>query len=136
MPQMTLAQTFAYAPWLLYGSTFLLALAIGSFLNVVIHRLPIMLERQWREQAGETLAAAGSSGIVTAPKAVERYNLVVPRSRCPKCSAEIKAHHNIPVLSWLILGGKCASCGSTCACVRIMCAAAVRTCSTCRSRWI
>jgi leader peptidase (prepilin peptidase)/N-methyltransferase len=81
----------------------LFGLAIGSFLNVVIHRLPLVLERQWRAQAAELegrVAAADS----------ETYNLVRPRSRCPACSAPIRAIHNIPVLSWLLLRGRCASC--------------------------
>jgi leader peptidase (prepilin peptidase)/N-methyltransferase len=88
---------------LLIGSAFLLALLIGSFLNVVIHRLPVMLDRQWRAQAEETL------GAEPGPPA-ERYNLVVPRSACPHCGAEIKAHENIPVVSYLLLGGRCANC--------------------------
>ena len=100
---MTLLSVFAEHLWLLVAAVFLLSLLVGSFLNVVIHRLPIMLERQWKTQADEMLGQE--------PKApAERYNLVVPRSRCPKCSAEIKAHQNIPVLSWLLLGGKCANC--------------------------
>jgi leader peptidase (prepilin peptidase)/N-methyltransferase len=116
---------------------------------VVIHRLPLMLERQWQAQARETLAevaevaevaeegastsvepaapefvatdtvtlesvapesAAPESVALESAAPVERYNLVVPRSRCPKCGAAIKAHQNIPLLSWLWLGGKCASC--------------------------
>jgi leader peptidase (prepilin peptidase)/N-methyltransferase len=90
---------------LLIGSAFLLALLVGSFLNVVIHRLPVMLDRQWKHQADEML------GREPAP-ATEPYNLIVPRSRCPHCGVEIKAHQNIPVLSYLMLGGKCASCGT------------------------
>jgi len=103
---MTLAESFQSSPALLIGSVFLLSLLVGSFLNVVIHRLPIMLDRQWRRHAHETLgeAAAGK------PPAEEPYNLVVPRSRCPKCGAAIAARHNVPVLSWLLLRGRCASC--------------------------
>ena len=78
-------------------------LVIGSFLNVVIHRLPLMLERLWRAQCAEI------TGHPTAP-AGEPFNLVRPRSRCPSCSAQIRAIHNIPVLSYLVLGGRCASC--------------------------
>lgn len=79
-------------------------LLVGSFLNVVIHRLPIMLERQWREQCAELDAPA------TPAIPAERYNLVVPRSACPACRAPIKSWQNIPVLSWLWLRGQCASC--------------------------
>jgi leader peptidase (prepilin peptidase)/N-methyltransferase len=90
-------------PTLLISSVFLLSLLVGSFLNVVIHRLPIMLDRQWKLQADEVL------GKESAPPS-EPYNLVVPRSACPHCGAPIKSHQNIPVVSYLLLGGKCASC--------------------------
>jgi leader peptidase (prepilin peptidase)/N-methyltransferase len=109
-----LADIFASTPWLLAGCVFVLGLLVGSFLNVVIHRLPIMLEREWQAQAQELLAdallAPASAAQSTPPPTSERYNLVVPRSRCPICNAEITALQNIPVVSWLALGGKCASC--------------------------
>lgn len=79
-------------------------LAIGSFLNVVIHRLPKMMERRWRAEC------AGLAGGETSATAEETYNLVVPRSRCPACARPIKAHENIPVLSYLALKGQCAGC--------------------------
>jgi leader peptidase (prepilin peptidase)/N-methyltransferase len=81
----------------------LVGLAIGSFLNVVIHRLPLMLERQWRAQAAELEGRP-------VPAEGAPYNLVVPRSRCPACQAQIRGIHNIPVLSWLALRGRCAAC--------------------------
>jgi len=97
-------------PWLFTACAFVLSLLVGSFLNVVIHRLPIMLDRQWREHAREALAD-GTTATETPPAATsERYNLIVPRSRCPKCDAEITALQNIPVVSWLMLGGRCAAC--------------------------
>jgi leader peptidase (prepilin peptidase)/N-methyltransferase len=77
-------------------------LCVGSFLNVVIHRLPKMLERGWEAQCAELRGE-------TVPSA-EAYNLVVPRSACPKCGAPITALQNIPVVSWIALGGKCAGC--------------------------
>jgi leader peptidase (prepilin peptidase)/N-methyltransferase len=77
-------------------------LCVGSFLNVVIHRLPKMLERGWEEQCAEL------RGETPAPAAA--YNLVVPRSACPSCGARITALQNIPVVSWLALGGRCAGC--------------------------
>ncbi|MGH8853033.1 MAG: prepilin peptidase, partial [Telluria sp.] len=81
----------------------LFGLAIGSFLNVVIWRLPQMLVRRWRVECAElTGAPAAAAG--------ERFDLVRPRSRCPSCGTQIRAIHNIPVLSWLLLGGRCASC--------------------------
>lgn len=82
----------------------LLGLCVGSFLNVVIHRLPKMMEQQWRTEC------AGLSGQ-EAP-AAERYNLVVPRSACPACNRPIAALENIPLLSWLVLRGKCAGCSA------------------------
>jgi leader peptidase (prepilin peptidase) / N-methyltransferase len=84
------------------GSVFLLGLIVGSFLNVVIYRLPIILEREWHAQAAEVLA--------TPPAPAERFTLSTPRSACPSCKAPIKAWQNIPVVSWLILRGRCASC--------------------------
>jgi len=77
-------------------------LCVGSFLNVVIHRLPKMLERGWEAQCAELRGE-------TVPPA-DAYNLVVPRSACPKCGAPITALQNIPVVSWIALGGKCAGC--------------------------
>ena len=86
---------------------FLLSLLVGSFLNVVIYRLPIMLEREWVRQCKETLSAPPSE----LPD--EPFNLMVPRSRCPSCGKQITALQNIPVLSYLLLRGKCANCQST-----------------------
>jgi len=88
------------------GSVFLLGLVIGSFLNVVIYRLPIMLERDWRSQAADLLAPATS----IAQAAPERLTLSTPGSACPSCKAPIRAWQNIPVVSWLLLRGRCASC--------------------------
>ncbi len=84
------------------GAVLLLGLLVGSFLNVVIHRLPVMLERAWRREA---LALDGKE-----PPEQPPYNLVVPRSACPGCKAPITALQNIPVISWLALRGRCASC--------------------------
>ena len=110
-----LAEILASTPWLLAACVFLVSLLVGSFLNVVIHRVPIMLEREWKAQAREMLVEPGhtdGTGAVDdrTEGALERYNLLVPRSRCPSCNAEITALQNIPVVSWLLLGGKCASC--------------------------
>jgi leader peptidase (prepilin peptidase) / N-methyltransferase len=81
----------------------LLGLVIGSFLNVVIHRLPIMMEMDWREQC------ASLSGIDNVAKTT-KYNLITPRSTCPHCQKAIAAWHNIPVISFLMLGGRCKEC--------------------------
>ena len=87
---------------LLIGSCAALGLLVGSFLNVVIHRLPIMLERDWQQQCEEL------AGRTPAP--AERYDLISPRSACPACKAPITAAQNIPVISWLVLRGRCAGC--------------------------
>ncbi|MEX2239550.1 MAG: A24 family peptidase [Burkholderiales bacterium] len=91
-------------PWAVLA----LGLCIGSFLNVVIHRLPRMMERDWREQCAELAAAPAAP----APAPQGRYNLLVPRSACPACGHRITALQNIPILSWLALRGKCAACGA------------------------
>ena len=80
-------------------------LLIGSFLNVVVYRLPKILEAQWAAECAEI-----SGGPVQ--NADERFNLVVPRSRCPHCGHQIAWHENIPVLSYLFLRGKCSSCSA------------------------
>jgi leader peptidase (prepilin peptidase) / N-methyltransferase len=80
-------------------------LLIGSFLNVVIYRLPKILERQWADECAEL---AGRE-----PVAAEPFNLVTPRSRCRQCGHLIRWYENVPVLSWLVLRGKCASCGTS-----------------------
>jgi len=80
----------------------LVGLAVGSFLNVVIHRLPKMMEREWQ---AECAAARGE-----APPAGPRYDLVTPRSSCPACGHRITTRENVPVLSYLWLRGKCSAC--------------------------
>ncbi|MGB8327209.1 MAG: A24 family peptidase [Steroidobacteraceae bacterium] len=102
---MSFGEILAGSPPLWIGTALLIGLLVGSFLNVAIHRLPKMLERDWRAQCAEL------EGRAPAP-AAERYNLVVPRSACPACRAPIRAHHNIPVISWLLLRGRCAACGT------------------------
>jgi leader peptidase (prepilin peptidase)/N-methyltransferase len=104
---MTLAEFYAAEPVWLISSVFILSLLVGSFLNVVIHRLPIMMERDWRRQAEEFLAPATAASQSTS---TDRYNLMVPRSACPKCGTQITALQNIPVVSWLMLKGRCAHC--------------------------
>ena len=104
----------------------LLGLIIGSFLNVVIYRVPVMLEREWREQCAELARndAAAAAGVPRpsarvpaaapepAPAAPQpRFNLLVPRSACPSCQAPITAWQNIPIVSYLALRGRCARCG-------------------------
>ena len=79
-----------------------LGLLVGSFLNVVIHRLPIMMQRDWRVQAREFLDLPAEPATT--------FNLVLPNSHCPHCDHEIRPWENVPVVSWLALRGKCSSC--------------------------
>src|SRR5215470_320185 len=102
---MSLLDVLSASPALGLTAAVLIGLAVGSFLNVVIYRLPIMLERQWRQQCAEY--AQGTAP----PEPAEAFNLAVPRSACPGCKAPITALQNIPVFSWLVLRGRCARCG-------------------------
>lgn len=95
-------QLLQNSPLLAGGYVFFAGLCVGSFLNVVIHRLPLMLERRWQEEAAELRGE-------TLPEA-PRLNLMVPRSRCPHCGHPITALENIPVVSWLALRGRCRGC--------------------------
>ena len=83
----------------------LLGLLLGSFLNVVIHRLPKMMEQQWARECAEL---QGQEAVAQEPA---RYNLLVPRSACPHCGHLIRWYENIPVVSYLALRGRCSQCG-------------------------
>ncbi|MFJ4142076.1 prepilin peptidase [Pseudomonas sp. NPDC089734] len=84
-------------------STFVLGLLVGSFLNVVVYRLPKMMDRDWKIQAREIL------GLPAEPKP-ETFNLILPHSTCPHCAHRIRPWENLPIISYLVLGGKCSSC--------------------------
>jgi leader peptidase (prepilin peptidase) / N-methyltransferase len=91
----------------------LVGLVVGSFLNVVIHRLPKMLERAWDGQAADLLEQKNFADAAKKLRTVQmpqRYNLMVPASTCPHCGHKIRAYENIPILSYLFLRGKCSSC--------------------------
>ncbi len=90
--------------WALLTVALTFGALIGSFLNVVIYRLPLMMERAWEEE----IALAQGGELL--PR--ERFNLVVPRSRCGQCGHVITVLENIPLLSWLVLRGKCSACGT------------------------
>ena len=108
---MSVIALLAASPGLFIGAALVLGLLVGSFLNVVIYRLPVMLDRQWREQCAEL--AHPDPGATTLPAAARKpFNLVVPRSACPSCKARISALQNIPLISWLMLKGRCANCGT------------------------
>nr|WP_325063022.1 A24 family peptidase [Nitrincola iocasae] len=96
-------ELFAAHTWWAVFFALLLALLVGSFLNVVILRLPVMMEREWQ-------AAIAADSTTTKPQ--DNFNLAVPRSRCNHCGHLIRWYENIPVISWLALRGKCSSCSS------------------------
>jgi leader peptidase (prepilin peptidase) / N-methyltransferase len=89
-------------PWLYITACMLLGLCVGSFLNVIIHRMPRIMEARWRSECAEL------NHQELAP--VEPYNLIVPRSKCPSCGHAITVLENVPVLSYIALGGKCSAC--------------------------
>ena len=101
-------ELFAQSAPLFIAVVFAFALVIGSFLNVVIHRLPIMMQREWLEQAEELTDTPSEVDI---PEG--RFDLVMPRSRCPSCDARVTAWQNIPIISYLLLRGQCANCGQS-----------------------
>jgi len=94
---------FEQQPIIYFGTLFVLGAVVGSFLNVVIYRLPVMMQREWRHDCLEFLEQPA------APEA-EKFNLNTPRSRCGNCGHQITALENIPLVSYLVLGGKCAEC--------------------------
>ncbi|WP_426115885.1 prepilin peptidase [Pseudomonas sp. DSP3-2-2] len=100
---MSLLDFLATSPIAFVLSTLILGLLIGSFLNVLIYRLPKMMEQDWKAQSREML------GLPAEP-AGETFNLILPHSRCPHCAHQIRPWENLPVLSYLLLGGKCSSC--------------------------
>jgi leader peptidase (prepilin peptidase)/N-methyltransferase len=99
-----MAELFGQAPAVFASVVFFFALLIGSFLNVVIYRLPLIMQRDWRAQCSEIMESP-------APELPDgRFNLLVPSSRCPSCGTAIKVYQNIPVLSYLFLRGRCGAC--------------------------
>jgi leader peptidase (prepilin peptidase)/N-methyltransferase len=108
-------ETLAQTPALLYGATFALGLVVGSFLNVVILRLPRIMEHEWHEECAELLAADGDDGP-SQPRAAPGADrsppsLSHPGSSCPHCGHRIRVWENIPVLSFVLLRGRCSRCG-------------------------
>lgn len=114
-----LGQSLNQSPWLFITLSFIFAATIGSFLNVVIHRFPVMMKREWQQECNQYLQEYHEDivkiiGIDNLNKPIdsfpEKYNLVVPGSACPKCKTAIKPWHNLPVFGWLMLKGKCTAC--------------------------
>ena len=125
MPLASIDWSIWLSPWVLG----ILGLCIGSFLNVVIHRLPLMLERDWlHESAAQLTEAAAMARVARIPQpqadklakavddfgtrieALPPFSIAAPRSRCPHCGHQLRWHENLPVIGWLRLGGKCAAC--------------------------
>ena len=109
---MSLIQALQSQAALLAAVCGLVGLLVGSFLNVVVHRLPKMLERSWDGQAADLLDERKLPDAAKQLRAAhgDRYNLVVPASTCPHCGHKIKAYENIPIASYLFLRGRCSSC--------------------------
>ncbi|ODR84912.1 prepilin peptidase [Shewanella xiamenensis] len=116
-----LGHTFDQAPSLFICLSFVFAATIGSFLNVVIHRFPVMMKREWQQECNQYLQEYHADivkqvGIEKLNKPIDhyppKYNLVVPGSACPKCKTSIQPWHNLPILGWLMLRGKCAACSA------------------------
>lgn len=114
-----LNQLFDKSPWIFTTLCFIFAATIGSFLNVVIHRFPVMIKREWQQECNQYLQEYHADivkqvGINKLNKPIdnypEKYNLIVPGSACTKCKTTIKPWHNLPILGWLMLKGKCAAC--------------------------
>ncbi len=105
------AQFFTLYPWAFVVTIVALGLLVGSFLNVVIYRLPIMMQREWNAQCEELLhpdTPAEPTDTKTGDS--QAFNLVTPRSRCPHCGHAIRAHENIPLLSYALQKGRCTAC--------------------------
>ncbi|XCY77999.1 A24 family peptidase [Pseudomonas sp. CBR-F] len=98
-----MTEILVYQPWVFVSGALLLGLIVGSFINVLVWRLPKMLEREWRAQAHEVL------GLPAEPVAAP-YNLMHPNSCCPRCNHPIRPWENIPLLSYVLLKGRCLSC--------------------------
>ncbi len=99
---------FDYYSWLFPIFATLFGLLMGSFLNVVIYRLPIMMQREWKKECIDCFPEFTSREKIEEKQ--EKFNLSVPRSHCIKCATQIKFYDNIPVISWLLLKGKCRTC--------------------------
>jgi leader peptidase (prepilin peptidase) / N-methyltransferase len=111
---MVLLAALSASPTFFISTVLVVGLLVGSFLNVVIYRVPVMLEREWQEQCAQLAQppVSGTPDAANATPPTPRFNLIVPRSTCPNCHAPITALQNIPIISYLWLRGRCASCGT------------------------
>jgi len=106
-----LFSVFEQHPALWLGVALLLGLIVGSFLNVVILRLPEMMAQDWRRECRELLSEQGDTVSTHTDADAQTVTLLRPRSRCPQCHTPIKAWQNVPIISWLLLRGRCQQCG-------------------------
>ena len=106
---MDILLVFNSVPWLFYTAVVLFSLCIGSFLNVVIYRLPVILDREWKIQCHEYLDISDSEPDA----ATAQLGLATPASSCPHCGHAIRAWENIPVISYLLLRGRCSACAAS-----------------------
>lgn len=106
-------------PAVFIALAFIFAAIVGSFINVVIFRVPVMMKREWQQECNQFLKEYQPDAYQSLKKnkllkpldsLPERFNLIVPNSTCPKCKTAIKPWHNLPLIGWLMLGGKCAAC--------------------------
>ncbi|WP_319641008.1 A24 family peptidase [Pseudoalteromonas sp. A3] len=97
--------------WFYLTTVGLISLCVGSFLNVVIYRLPLMMQREWQSECRLLLEDELTAKPTQASNS-EPFNLVKPNSTCPKCKTTIKPWQNIPIISWIVLKGKCANCSN------------------------
>ncbi|MGJ8679613.1 prepilin peptidase [Paraglaciecola sp.] len=108
-------QLMADSPTFFISFIFILSLLVGSFLNVVIYRLPVMMENAWKAEIDEYASFQNPASKNSQEQSLETtkkpvFNLVKPDSTCPKCQHKIRSWENIPVISWLLLQGKCSQC--------------------------
>ncbi|MBQ4798510.1 prepilin peptidase [Pseudoalteromonas sp. MMG006] len=99
--------------WFYLTTVGLISLCVGSFLNVVIYRLPLMMQREWQSECRLLLEDELTANKPKQTQTYEPFNLVKPNSTCPKCKMAIKPWQNIPIISWLLLKGKCANCSNS-----------------------
>lgn len=102
-----------FVPWLDAALAGVFGLLVGSFLNVVIYRLPKMMEHQWAAECAEYAGMNGEQAAPAPTPQADNFNLAQPRSRCQACGHQLRWYENIPVLSYLFLRGRCSSCGAS-----------------------
>jgi len=108
---MAIVELLQASPGFLIVMCVILGMLVGSFLNVVVYRLPIMMQRDWHQQCCEFLELKDKPEITAEARVnFDTFNLAKPESHCPNCKHQIKSWENIPVLSYLLLGGKCSQC--------------------------